>query len=316
MSDQIIEELIRYAKQSIDDKKIVEKLHSNEVSRIIIHEGEIEDNKAVEGVKIKAKRKSDGFVEVKIIIEKGKKIKEPVYMCFGVLSPDYEQKIDMEITAEDKSEVKMYAFCTFPKSIKVKHIMKTKYKIGKNAKFSYDEFHYHGDIGAKVKSHTEAEVGENSQLTTNFTLIYGTVGSLDYKIKTKLKNESKFAAITRVKSRMNDRVFVEESAKLEGKNAASVLKSRLVATDNSKANFVGEIIGEGNNSRGHVDCKEIIMNNAVAETTPKLKVVNKTSRLTHEAAIGSVDKKELQTLEARGLTKEEAIDLIVKGMME
>jgi len=44
-------------------------------------------------------------------------------------------------------------------------------------------------------------------------------------------------------------------------------------------------------------------------------VTNKEAKVTHEAAIGSIDKKQMQTLMARGLDKEEAVRVIVKGML-
>ncbi len=37
--------------------------------------------------------------------------------------------------------------------------------------------------------------------------------------------------------------------------------------------------------------------------------------VTHEAAIGTVDKKELETLMARGLDEERAVDVIIRGML-
>jgi len=39
------------------------------------------------------------------------------------------------------------------------------------------------------------------------------------------------------------------------------------------------------------------------------------AHVTHEAAIGSVDSKQLQTLMARGLSEDEATDLIIKGLL-
>jgi len=37
--------------------------------------------------------------------------------------------------------------------------------------------------------------------------------------------------------------------------------------------------------------------------------------VTHEAAIGSVNKKELETLMARGLDEDSAVDVIIRGML-
>jgi Fe-S cluster assembly scaffold protein SufB len=39
-------------------------------------------------------------------------------------------------------------------------------------------------------------------------------------------------------------------------------------------------------------------------------------KVTHEAAIGSVDKRQMETLMAHGLTPEEAVDVIVKGILQ
>ena len=46
-----------------------------------------------------------------------------------------------------------------------------------------------------------------------------------------------------------------------------------------------------------------------------MNVTNPLAKVTHEAAIGSVDKKRLETLMAHGLTPEEAVDVIVEGVL-
>jgi Fe-S cluster assembly scaffold protein SufB len=37
--------------------------------------------------------------------------------------------------------------------------------------------------------------------------------------------------------------------------------------------------------------------------------------VTHEAAVGSVDSKQLETPLARGLSEDEAVDLIIQGLL-
>jgi Fe-S cluster assembly scaffold protein SufB len=39
------------------------------------------------------------------------------------------------------------------------------------------------------------------------------------------------------------------------------------------------------------------------------------ARVTHEAAIGSVSRRELETLMARGLSEPEAVDIIIRGLL-
>ena len=67
--------------------------------------------------------------------------------------------------------------------------------------------------------------------------------------------------------------------------------------------------------RGHVNCMEIIRDRATAKVIPSVSVTHPQAKVTHEAAIGSVDKHQLETLMAHGLNLEEAVGVIVKGML-
>ena len=74
---------------------------------------------------------------------------------------------------------------------------------------------------------------------------------------------------------------------------------------------------EGNapGARGHMDCTEIVRDNALAQNTPLVIVRDDQAQVTHEAAIGTVNRKELESLLARGLDENEAVDLIIRGMI-
>ncbi|RME37274.1 MAG: SufBD protein, partial [Thermoflexia bacterium] len=60
---------------------------------------------------------------------------------------------------------------------------------------------------------------------------------------------------------------------------------------------------------------QIVQGEAIARNTPVVIVRNDRARVTHEAAIGSVSRKELETLMARGLSEDEAVDIIIRGML-
>lgn len=68
-------------------------------------------------------------------------------------------------------------------------------------------------------------------------------------------------------------------------------------------------------ARGYVDCTEIIRGQGVVSAGPIVKVTHPEAKVTHEAAIGSVDRQQLETLMARGLTPEEAVHRIVGGLL-
>jgi hypothetical protein len=64
-----------------------------------------------------------------------------------------------------------------------------------------------------------------------------------------------------------------------------------------------------------VDCKEIVQNEGSARAVPIVDVKHPKAHVTHEASIGSVDSKQLQTLMSRGLSEDEAVELIIQGLL-
>ncbi|HNV05815.1 MAG TPA: SufD family Fe-S cluster assembly protein [Petrotogaceae bacterium] len=48
---------------------------------------------------------------------------------------------------------------------------------------------------------------------------------------------------------------------------------------------------------------------------PILKVKNELAELTHEASVGRINALQLETLMAKGLTEEEATELIIRGFL-
>jgi Fe-S cluster assembly scaffold protein SufB len=68
-------------------------------------------------------------------------------------------------------------------------------------------------------------------------------------------------------------------------------------------------------ARGHLDCMEVVRDRAVGSTVPEVRVSHPQAKVTHEAAIGSVDRPQLETLMVRGLAPGEAVDLVVRGML-
>lgn len=48
---------------------------------------------------------------------------------------------------------------------------------------------------------------------------------------------------------------------------------------------------------------------------PEERVTHPLAKETHEAAIGSVDHRQLETLMSRGIDPEQAVDIIVRGML-
>lgn len=291
-------------------------LGNNEIAHLVASGHKLLSMKSVEGLEVDAQETLSG-INAKVTVREGIKIKNPVHLCFGILHKKGSQKIKMDVTLEKNSSAHFIAHCIFPNAEKVRHIMDAVVEIGEGAEMRYSETHYHGLYGGiEVVPKSVVRIGKNGRYFADFTLIDGRVGTLaiDYSVEA---GENAVTELTaRVFGHANDDINIKEKVVLTGKNSRGIIKSRIAIEDEARAEVTGITEGNAEGARGHVDCMEIVKDNAVASAVPIVKVTNPLAKVTHEAAIGSVDKRQLETLMAHGLTPEEAVDIIVKGILK
>jgi len=294
-----------------------EVLKSREIAALVVHENRVLRANEAEGIRIKWAQKEKG-VRAELTVEEGKKIKHPVHLCFGILPKEGLQEIVLKVNVQDGAEVGIIAHCIFPSAVNIIHKMDADIKIGDSAKFYYHETHYHGDFGGiKVVPKAKVEVGKKSVYQNTFSLIEGCVGRLDFNYEVSCGEKSITELVAKVYGKKEDDIKILEKVNLNGREARSLIKSRLVLRDKARAEVIGETYGNAPLARGHVDCTEIVDGEeAIAKAIPIVSVNNKEAKVTHEAAIGSIDKKQMQTLMARGLDEEEAVKVIVKGILK
>jgi Fe-S cluster assembly scaffold protein SufB len=294
------------------DKEI---LANKDIAHLVASGHKILSSRGIEGLEVNAKETLTG-INVHVTVKEGIKLKQPVHLCFGILHKKGTQRIKMDVKLEDHSSANFIAHCIFPKAEKVKHIMDAVVDIGESAEMRYNETHYHGLYGGiEVVPKAVVKVGKNSRYFTDFTLITGRVGKLaiDYSIVAGENAVTELMA--RVFGHANDDIKIKEKVLLAGENSRGLIKTRVALEDEATAKITGITEGNAAGARGHVDCVEIVKDKAVATAIPIVSVRNPLAKVTHEAAIGSVDRKQLETLMAHGLTPDEAVEMIVKGIL-
>ena len=308
------DEFKQFVKEYEKSGYISNNLISPMYAKLIVNENKVLSKGEIEGVKIATKTKGK-TLHVDVRIKRGYKIKRPIHMCFGVLSKDGIQKIYTKMILEENSEAKVLAHCFFPNSKSVKHIMDGKFILKNGARLVYDEEHFHGKNGATVITNVKINLKKNAKYESTFKTKKGIIGKLNLTYKSVVGDDSVANLYTKVYGRKNDKIVVHEEARLVGKNSRALLESRVAATQKSKCEVKSVMLGIGDFSKGHVDCTEIIEGKGVVSAIPIIEVKNKTSHITHEASLGRVNKKQLETLMSKGLSEEEAIEIIIKGML-
>jgi len=275
----------------------------------------IVSSRTVEGLEVKARETWNG-IHAQMTVKKGVKLRNPVHMCFGVLHKKGTQKISMDVTLEEGASAHFIAHCLFPKAEKVRHLMDATVRIGEGAEMRYSETHYHGmHGGVEVVPKAVVKVGRNGRYFTDFTLTTGRVGKLSLDYTVDAGEDSVTEMVARVFGHARDDIHIKDRVLLAGKNARSIIKTRVAIEDDATAEVTGITEGNAPGARGHVDCMEIVKDHAVAKAVPIVQVNDPGAKVTHEAAIGSVDKRQMETLMAHGLSPEEAVDVIVKGVL-
>jgi len=285
----------------MSNQDIIQKLYQNtetdpnvlqtpDVAHLTIDYNRVLSSRLVPGLYLDVEELKEG-IKADITVEEGTIIEKTVHLCFGVIAESGVQKILMNVNVQKDAKIDVLAHCIFPNAVDLQHIMDAKITIEEGAAYSYLEKHIHGpEGGIKVYPKAAVTLGKKSRFKTEFELIKGRVGLIEIDYETTCGADSVLEMTARINGSGDDIIKIKETGHLAGEYARGALTT-------------------------HVDCKEIVQDNAVATAVPIVEVSHSKAHITHEAAIGSVDSKQLQTLMARGLTEDEAVELIIEGLL-
>lgn len=101
-----------------------------------------------------------------------------------------------------------------------------------------------------------------------------------------------------------------------GKNTRSTIISKGISADESMNSYRGlvKIFPKAEGARNYTQCDSMLVGNRCsANTFPYIEVGNKSAQLEHEASTSKMNEEQIFYLQSRGLSKEDAINMIVNG---
>lgn len=101
-----------------------------------------------------------------------------------------------------------------------------------------------------------------------------------------------------------------------GKNTRSTIISKGISADRSHNTYRGlvKMVPKAEKSRNYTQCDSMLVgDNCSANTFPYIEVSNASSRVEHEASTSKMSEDQLFYLQARGISKENAIHMILSG---
>jgi Fe-S cluster assembly scaffold protein SufB len=290
-------------------------LSDRNTAHIVADGQKLLSHQTVPGVKMTIEERSD-LTLAEITIARDTQVVNPIHLCFGLLQRIGRQHFRIHIILEPGAKAAFIAHGLFANAEIVRHSMEKTVEIGAGAELHFIDSHIHGlSGGLEVKSTSQVNVGKKGRYSSDFSLTAGRVGRLDFNESVQAGDDAVVELVSRVFGHDVDLIKINEDVILNGRFSRSMIKSRVALEDEARAEIVGITEGRAEGARGHMDCLEIIKDQAVGQSTPIVKVSHPLAKITHEAAIGTVDKKQMETLMAHGLSPDQATDMIVLGML-
>ncbi|MCR4397029.1 MAG: SufBD protein, partial [Candidatus Saccharicenans sp.] len=160
MPENLVEEIL----ESIN----LHKSFDHNTPHVVINANRVLSSRVVEGLAIEPQEMPDG-VKARLRVTRGTKIKQPVHLCFGMLPERGIQRIILDVEIEDEAEVSFMAHCTFPNAVDIQHLMEAEIRVGRNARYSYFERHWHSDEGlVRVVPVARVSLAEGARFSTEF----------------------------------------------------------------------------------------------------------------------------------------------------
>lgn len=101
-----------------------------------------------------------------------------------------------------------------------------------------------------------------------------------------------------------------------GKNTKSVIKAKSISKENGISSYRGivKIMKNADNAISNVECDAMLVDeNSISNTFPQMEIENESAEINHEAKVGRVSEEELFYLMSRGLSEDQARQMIVTG---
>ncbi|WP_381414921.1 Fe-S cluster assembly protein SufB [Spiroplasma endosymbiont of Anurida maritima] len=253
-----------------------------------------------------------------IYVPKGVKLDKPLQAYFRMNFKNSGQFERTLIIVDDDADLHYIEGCTAPEySEDSLHAAVVEIFVGKNAKMKYTTVQNWSDNVLNLVT-KRAIVEENGSMEW----IDGNIGSrvnMKYPSCILKGDRSKGQCISIAVAKEN--VYQDAGAKMIhlGKETSSKIISKSMTFNGGTVNYRGLVyIGENAvNSKARVECDTLILDGqSHSDTIPKNKVLNNQSKIEHEATVSKVSDEQMFYLMSRGLSEEQAMEIIVMGFLE
>jgi Fe-S cluster assembly scaffold protein SufB len=247
----------------------------------------------------------------------GAEITFPLQSCLMITQKNLEQRVHNIIIAEEDSKVHIITSCLQHSSIEsASHLGISEIYVKKNAMLNFTMIHQWGE-NTKVRPRSATEIEENGTFVSNYVSMRPVRDMQMYPVAYCKGDNSRASFNSILYGHKNSQLDIGSKAILTGRGSKAEMVSRAISREGSKLIIRGMIEGDNTESKGHLECRGLIMDDeSYLPSIPELNSRKKGVEITHEAAVGKISEKEIVYLMTRKLSREEAVSLIIRGFMD
>ncbi|PIS22511.1 Fe-S cluster assembly protein SufB [candidate division WWE3 bacterium CG08_land_8_20_14_0_20_41_10] len=253
-----------------------------------------------------------------VYIPKGVQVKRPLQAYFRINAKNMGQFERTLIIADEGSFVSYLEGCTAPLySSDSLHAAVVEIVVKKNARVRYTTIqNWSGDVYNLVTKRARVEAGGVMEW------LDGNIGS-----KVSMKYPSCYLVGNGARGEMLSIAYADAGKHQDtgakmihlAPNTSSKIISKSISLNGGRTSYRGlvQISESAKNAKAKVECDALILDNeSASDTFPVMKIDESSATVEHEATVSKVGQERLYYLMSRGLTKDEAMSLIVNGFIE
>lgn len=249
-----------------------------------------------------------------IRVRRGVRVELPIQACFFLTGG--AQLLHNIVVLEPGAEATVVTGCTAMRERPGLHVGVTEVFVGEGARVVDVMVHSWGRA-----MHVRPRTGVVVERGGSYASLYinmSRVETLQTMPRVRLVGEGSRAYTASIVLGLGSSVLdVGSLIELGGRGASAQNIGRAVARDSSSVVSRLAVVGAAPGTRGYVECSGLMLSpSASIEAVPALRALVEDSELFHEASIGRLRDEDIAYLVSKGLSRREAIAMLVRGFVE
>jgi len=251
-----------------------------------------------------------------IRVQKGKTVELPIQACLFLKTQGFQQKVHNLIIVEEGARVYLITGCSASQAAHEGfHLGISEFFVQKGAYLNFTMIHsWKEDV--TVKPMSIALVDKGATFISNYICLRPVKEITMYPTAVLQEDNARVSFNSLILSHPGSLQDIGSRVILRAKDTQAEIIARSVSLGGKVINR-GHLKAENKNIKAHLECRGLILSErGTIHAIPEMESDFRDVDMSHEAAIGKINKEEIEYLCSRGFSKEEAQSIIVRGFMD